>query len=204
MNVVVLFEDAPNAIGFVDKARNFSEPYGDDLARWRQDCPSGSWLLWAAGLCGVARTELISAACLCAREAFVYLPSDEKRPEQVIELVERWTRQEATVEECSELGDEIETVQQEIGDRCGTGNDFNVAGAMLAAGCAAMPTYAVKYSNDQRWCAHFSAQTVQMASGGAKHTKGAAAMWDMHKLCADIVRNCLPEFHLPEELPAKD
>lgn len=199
MKISMLFADAPTAIGFVDEARRFAESHDANIERWRKRCPSGAWLLWAAGTCGVPSMDVVAGACKCARQALKYLPADELRPQAAIEVAERWVGQRATMEDCVAIGDTIAKVQDEIGRQCSDA-EINIASAMLAAGAAAMPANAARYSSDQRWCSHFAAQTVQMAAGAARHAEGDDAMWRMHNECADLVRDILPAFRLPEPL----
>jgi hypothetical protein len=63
------------------------------------DCERGDWMMWIAARAGVDRKLIVSAACLCAREALKYVKPGEDRPRIAIETAERWVRGEATIEE---------------------------------------------------------------------------------------------------------
>jgi len=74
-----------------------SEQTGSAQEIW-DACERGDWMLWYAGHASDRRL-VVRAACLCAREALIYIPAGEDRPRIAIETAERWTLGEATIDE---------------------------------------------------------------------------------------------------------
>lgn len=197
MNIAELFLDASH-VGSPDKARTFSEPFGNNISNWWRECPCGSWMLWVAGNSGVVPSTLVTAACECARQSLRFLPPKESRPEAVIAVAEKWTEGVATVDDCRNAANSIGAIQTEIGERLQSDilppiAGVNTAAAMLAAAAAEMPANAAAFSADQKWCAKFSSQAATRAAAAARHAIDDEGWWTMQKTCANLVRKTLPE-----------
>jgi len=48
-------------------------------------CERGDWMLWLAANIEIDRKQIVSAACLCARQALVHVRPGEDRPRIAIE-----------------------------------------------------------------------------------------------------------------------
>ena len=71
---------------------------------WR-DCKRGDWMLWLIGKVEKSgpytkeRKPIVRVACECARLAWKWMPEKSR---DALEVVEAWTRGEATTEQCKE------------------------------------------------------------------------------------------------------
>jgi hypothetical protein len=74
------------------------------------DCKRGDWMLWLIGkLSGEpkskTRKKLVLAACECARLSLELIPENEKRSLIAIEIAEKWTRGESSIEDVKNAAD---------------------------------------------------------------------------------------------------
>lgn len=76
------------------------ETQSDPQTAWNS-CNRGDYLLYIAGMLCIPNSllhkQIVFAACQCARLSLKYIP--DERPLSAIEITERWTRGEATLEE---------------------------------------------------------------------------------------------------------
>jgi hypothetical protein len=121
------------------------------------DCERGDWMLWIAARAGVDRKLLVSAACLCAREALKYVKPGEDRPRIAIETAERWVRGEATIEE-------VRAARNAADDHA----------AASAAYAAAYAAYAAAYAAAS---AAYAADAAYAAAAYAAYAAAAAAAY---------------------------
>src|ERR1700734_1856565 len=77
-------------------ARVFCRGHKTIKAAWLA-CERGDWLLWFAGKLDIDRKVLVFVACQCAR--LVLKNTTDKRVLKCIEITERWTADNAMIEE---------------------------------------------------------------------------------------------------------
>ncbi len=80
------------------EARGWLDTQTDARAAW-ETCERPDWLIWYACRRNVERKVLVRIACDCARTVLRFVPEGEERPRLAIEAAERWTRDEATIDE---------------------------------------------------------------------------------------------------------
>ena len=79
------------------EAIEWAKSHPDPADAWAA-CERGDWMLWIWGRLrggepmSDARRPIVLAVCECARLALRYVPDDEGRPREAIELAERWAR----------------------------------------------------------------------------------------------------------------
>jgi hypothetical protein len=84
--------------GACAEARDWLATQTDPRVAWEM-CERLDWMIWYARRRNVARKVLVRIACDCARTALRFVPEGEDRPRLAIEAAERWTRDEATIDE---------------------------------------------------------------------------------------------------------
>jgi len=162
---------------------------GSDWSTIWAKCPRGDWLLGIATRLGVDRMALVRAAIGCARTALDLFEGPEARA--VLDLAERWTRGEATLDEVAVAKRALEAAAARV-------NDPSVDAAGQAAQAVAMGV--VDGDTDVlASAAAFAAQAtivstidcgVEMAMGWA-HGKTADAVrtaitWDEIERCTKV------------------
>ena len=80
------------------EARSWLTTQTDPHVAW-ETCERPDWMIWFARRRSVERKVLVRIACDCARTALRFVPEGEDRPRLAIETAERWTRNEATIDE---------------------------------------------------------------------------------------------------------
>ena len=80
------------------EARSWLTTQTDPHVAW-ETCERPDWMIWFARRRSVERRMLVRIACDCARTALRFVPEGEDRPRLAIETAERWTRNEATIDE---------------------------------------------------------------------------------------------------------
>jgi hypothetical protein len=59
-----------------------------------EECPRADWLMWWAARTPInPHTQIVLAACQCARRALRFVSRHEHRPRLVIEAAEQWTKE---------------------------------------------------------------------------------------------------------------
>ncbi len=89
----------------------------------------------------------VALACVVAREALRYVPEGELRPLRAIETAERWTRGEATVEECRQAASAASSAYA-ASAAAYAANAANAAAYADADAAAANAAYAASYTAD--------------------------------------------------------
>ena len=118
-----------------------SEHQSDDFYEIWTSCRRGDWMLWIAAKSGLDRRLVVKAACLCAREALVHVPTGDHIPRIAIETAERWTRGESTIEEVRAASAASSSVKFLIStDNAAAAYADNAAAG--AAGTVEFPVYA--------------------------------------------------------------
>ena len=84
--------------GACAEARLWLNTQTDPHVAWEM-CERPDWMIWFARRRRVERRMLVRIACDCARTALRFVPEGEDRPRLAIETAERWTRNEATIDE---------------------------------------------------------------------------------------------------------
>ena len=84
--------------GACAEARLWLNTQTDPHVAWEM-CERPDWMIWFARRRSVERKVLVRIACDCARTALRFVPEGEDRPRLAIETAERWTRNEATIDE---------------------------------------------------------------------------------------------------------
>ena len=84
--------------GACAEARRWLNTQTDPHVAWEM-CERPDWMIWYARQRGVERKVLVRIACDCARTALRFVPEGEDRPRLAIEAAERWTQDEATIDE---------------------------------------------------------------------------------------------------------
>jgi hypothetical protein len=84
--------------GACEEARLWLNTQTDPHVAWEM-CERPDWMIWFARRRSVERKVLVRIACDCARTALRFVPEGEDRPRLAIETAERWTRNEATIDE---------------------------------------------------------------------------------------------------------
>ncbi len=84
--------------GACSEARLWLNTQTDPRVAWEM-CERPDWMIWFARRRNVARKVLVRIACDCARTVLRFVPEGEERPRLAIEAAERWTRDEATIDE---------------------------------------------------------------------------------------------------------
>ena len=84
--------------GACAEARLWLNTQTDPRVAWEM-CERPDWMIWYARRRNVERKVLVRIACDCARTALRFVPEGEDRPRLAIEAAERWTRNEATIDE---------------------------------------------------------------------------------------------------------
>lgn len=84
--------------GACAEARLWLNTQTDPHVAW-ETCERPDWMIWFARRRNVARKVLVRIACDCARTVLRFVPEGEDRPRLAIEAAERWTRDEATIDE---------------------------------------------------------------------------------------------------------
>lgn len=102
---------------------------GSDWSTLWAKCPRGDWLLGIAVRLGVDRVALVRAAIGCARTALDLFEGPEAK--SLLDLAERWTRDEATI-------DEIAVAKRALETAAARANDPSVDAAGQAAQAVAM------------------------------------------------------------------
>ena len=149
----------------VDWAEKF-----DTLEEAWEVCERGDWMLWLAAKKQMDRKKIVSAACECARLSLQY--TDDPRVLACIETTERWTRDEATL-------DEVEAA---------AGAAWAAAWASRAAARAAWAAaWAAEAAGAAAGAAARAAEAAGAAAGAAARASRAATL----KTCAIIVRKHL-------------
>ena len=132
------------------------------------DCKRGDWMIWLIGKTTQSepyseeRKPLVRVACECARLAWRWMPQASR---DALETAERWTRGEATAEDCRK------------------------ARAAVYADDAAV------YADDAAYAAADAAYAAAAAAYAADDAAAAAAYGadDARAECADIVRRHYPK-----------
>ena len=84
--------------GACAEARLWLNTQTDPHVAWEM-CERPDWMIWFARRRNVERKVLVRIACDCARTVLRFVPEGEERPRLAIEAAERWTRDEATIDE---------------------------------------------------------------------------------------------------------
>ena len=141
---------------------------------WR-DCERGDWMLWLIGQTNASnpyseeRKPLVRVACECARLAWKYMPQASR---DALEVVEAWTRGEASAEDCRKA-------------RADAAVAAAYADAAYADAAAAAAYAAAAYAADAADAAAYAAD--------AAAAYAAADDAAYRKQCADIVRKHFPK-----------
>ena len=90
--------------GACAEARLWLNTQTDPHVAWEM-CERPDWMIWFARRRSVERKVLVRIACDCARTALRFVPEGEDRPRLAIETAERWTRNEATIDEVRAAAD---------------------------------------------------------------------------------------------------
>ena len=141
------------------------------------NCERGDWMLWLLGkLSGPAwgekRKPLVLAACECARLALPY--TKDERVLKCIEIVEAWTRGEASLEQVRAAADAADAAA-----------DADAAAAAADAAAAAAAAYAAADAAADAYADAAAAAAAYAAAADAARSK-------ILKQCADIVRRHYP------------
>jgi hypothetical protein len=147
----------------------WAKGYKSFKAAWAE-CQRGDWMLWFLDKrCKTIaqRKRLVYTACQCARLALPYIQNDALTPLAAIETTERWTREEATMEQ------------------------------VIDAAAAVCATYPCTESTHAPYAAAYAAAAAAYAGEDPSLTAEFAIMADVNKraatLCADIVRKNHPQ-----------
>jgi hypothetical protein len=119
--------------GACAEARLWLNTQTDPHVAWEM-CERPDWMIWYARRRNVERKVLVRIACDCARAVLRFVPEGEERPRLAIEAAERWTRDEATIDEV----------------RAAAYAAAYAADAAYAAYAAAYAAYAAAYAADAR------------------------------------------------------
>jgi hypothetical protein len=130
----------------------------------------------------------VALACVVARESLRHVPADELRPLRAIETAERWTRGEATAEECRKAADAAYAARR------GAYNDAASYAADAAAGAAHAAYVAYVYARATATTASASAARSAAAYAAARGAYARApaasdATWDRAR-SAELRRLC--------------
>ena len=149
---------------------------------WR-DCERGDWMLWLIGQTNASnpyseeRKPLVRVACECARLAWKYMPQASR---DALEVVEAWTRGEASAEDCRKA--------RAAADAAAYAAAAYAADAAAYA-YAAAAAYAAAYAAYTAYAAYaYAAYTAYAAAAAA-----AAARKSTLDKSAQIVRKYYPE-----------
>jgi hypothetical protein len=176
-------------VSFPDAAKAFADACGTDFHSWWQNAPQGDWLIWSAGQFGVDLRLLVLAAAACTRTSLYLLPESEMRPSYAIDLAERWTRGEATEEECANAADKLYNECKPVE---AFGDSMKAAAAMTAVGAAEAVVSAAGRSHDRDLCVRLATISVNRTAIAARHAGGLEAMRAANRNCAQIVRQAIP------------
>lgn len=118
------------------------------------ECKRADWMLWLLGRVG-EKKRVVEATCICARTALRYVRKDELRPLKAIEAVEKWCRDEATVQEVSAAAADAANARVAAGDRADAADA--AAYATIRAACIVYAAYttadAALYAADAAYAA---------------------------------------------------
>ena len=128
--------------GACREARSWLTTQTDPHVAW-ETCERPDWMIWYARCRNVERKVLVRIACDCARTALRFVPEGEDRPRLAIEAAERWTQDEATI-------DEVRVAAYAAADAAADAANAADAAAYAAdAAAAAADAYARKQANIQ-------------------------------------------------------
>ena len=122
--------------GACAEARLWLNTQTDPHVAWEM-CERPDWMIWFARRRSVERKVLVRIACDCARTALRFVPEGEDRPRLAIETAERWTRNEATIDEVRAAADAADAAAAAV-----------AAAAYAAAYAADVAAYAADVAAD--------------------------------------------------------
>jgi len=154
----------------------WAAPFGEAWAAALAQCPRGDWLLGIGTKLGAPHRAVTIAAVECARTCLDIVPDDEPRPAHGLEVVLRWTRDEADLGEVRECIATLEAADPP---------DPAVGAAMFAALAAASSVLDAEHAPG---AAANAAQATVFAVGDCAMM---AALRHAQSSCADIVRERL-------------
>ena len=168
------------ALGACSEGVEWAESQVDDASAWAA-CERGDWMLWllshkTGGPWGEGRKALVLTACECARLSLRY--TKDPRALKCVEVVEAWTRGEATVEEVR--------AARRAAAYAADAADAAAYAAIAAADAAA--DAAAAYAAD----AGAGAAADAAADAAAAYAAVAAKHREVLRSCADIVRKHYP------------
>jgi hypothetical protein len=163
-----------------------------------ENCSNPFWVFWICNEIKVDRKRIVLATCACARLALKFVKPNEERPRICIEVTERWTRGNATIEEVRKARDAA---------------SYTTAAAAYtsyaAAGAAGAAAYAAAYAADAAasytaaayatadaagaaaGAAAYAAASYAAASYAAADDAAAAAKKQMQAHCCEAIRNVI-------------
>jgi hypothetical protein len=158
---------------------------GKDLHSVWTTCKHGDWLLW---LCGKmvdkpnwpTRKQLVLAACNCAETSLKYVRTGEDRPRIAIETAKAWVRDEATLEQVKIAAYAAAYATDAAANAAAYAAAYTAYAANAAANAASAAAYA----------ANAAANAVYVV---AEYDVNAAAKSSHLLICADIIRQTIPE-----------
>ena len=168
----------------------WAEGFGDDWQGAWEQCPRGDWLLGMAARLEVERHYLVEGACRCARLALLYVPEEERRPEQALATAEAWCQRRAETLECWEQKAQVASLGREAADDP----------AMQAATSATIA--ALDAIEEPDAAAAAAACAIQAAVLDAGDCAMMAALRFTQQRCAQLVRESIPDWHVLERARA--
>ena len=169
-------------------ARVFCRGHKTIKAAWLA-CERGDWLLWFAGKLDIDRKVLVFVACQCAR--LVLKNTTDKRVLKCIEITERWTADNAMIEE-------MITARRDAADAADAAAyaayAYAAAYAAYAYAAAAAAAYAAA-ADAADAAAAYAAYAAAAAADAAAYAAADAAdatRKETLKICADLVRKYIP------------
>jgi len=160
-------------------ARVFCRGHKTIKAAWLA-CERGDWLLWFAGKLDIDRKVLVFVACQCAR--LVLKNTTDKRVLKCIEITERWTADNAMIEE-------MITARRDAADAADAA--AYAAYAYAAAAAAAYAAAADAADAAAAYAAYAAAAAADAAAYAAADAADATRKETL-KICADLVRKYIP------------
>ena len=172
------------------EATEWARRYGDDVGSAWVECPRGDWLLYLAGILEIDAQALVSAACDCARFALSLLPDADAELGliPVLELAERWTRGEASAEECRVAARGILYIYKTEEGLSQLPSAAPTSGYATAAVSAAvnLPTFQSAFG------LACGASAAALAAAQVATPQDETAILAAHARCADLVRERIP------------